>query len=107
FTSLGYFNQSGGYHKPETSLGFPYRHSYNRFNIRMNFDFNFSKDFTMSVRLGEQITDNSFPNGGAWGAFDKANNLSPISGPAYVDGKYIESIRGMPAGVPFFNPFGM
>lgn len=106
FTSLGYFSQSGGYHQPEQSFGFPYKHKYDKYNIRMNFDFNPVKDLTISVRLGNQITDNYIPNGGAWGAFDKAANLPPMTSPGFVEGKYIERIMGLPSGVPNFNPWG-
>lgn len=106
YTSFSYFSQGGGYNKPEQDFGFPYKHVYNRYNIRMNFDFNLTEDFSMSVKLGEQITDNSIPNGGAWGAFDKAMNLAPVAGPVFLDGRYVESVRGLPAGVPFFNPWG-
>ena len=38
FVSLTYFNQSGGYHKPEQDLGFKYKHNFDRYNVRMNFD---------------------------------------------------------------------
>lgn len=106
FTSLGYFNQSGGYHQPEQSFGFPYKHDYDKYNIRMNFDFNPVKDLTISVKLGNQITDNTIPNGGAWAAFDKAATQPPMTTPGFVDGKYIEKINGLPAGVPNFNPWG-
>ncbi|MGV8096397.1 MAG: SusC/RagA family TonB-linked outer membrane protein [Mangrovibacterium sp.] len=106
FASVGYFNQSGGYHKPEQSFGFPFKHDYDKYNVRMNFDFNPVKDLTISVKLGNQITNNYIPNGGAWGAFDKAANLPPMTSPGFVDGKYIERIIGLPAGVPNFNPWG-
>lgn len=106
FTSLGYFNQSGGYQEPEQGLGFPYKHSYDKYNVRMNFDFNPVKDLSISIKLGNQITDNSIPNGGAWGALDKAANRPPMTSPAFVDGKYIERVEGLPAGVPNFNPWG-
>lgn len=106
FTSIGYFNQSGGYRQPEQSLGFPFRQSYNKYNIRMNFDFNPMKDLSISLKLGNQITDNSIPNGGAWGAFDKAANLPPMTSPGFVEGKYIEKIDGLPNSVPNFNPWG-
>jgi TonB-linked SusC/RagA family outer membrane protein len=105
FTSLTYFNQSGGYHAPETSFGFPYKHNYDRYNIRMNFDFDLSEDFTLSVKLGSQLSDNTYPNGGAYGAFDKATNSSPMSSPGYVDGKYISEVKGLPAGVTHYNPW--
>lgn len=106
FASLGYFNQSGGYHKPEQSFGFPFKHDYDRYNVRLNFDFNPINDLTISVKLGNQITNNYIPNGGAWGAFDKAANLPPMTSPGYVDGKYIERVIGLPSGVPNFNPWG-
>ncbi|WP_232825980.1 SusC/RagA family TonB-linked outer membrane protein [Chitinophaga alhagiae] len=106
FTSLGYFSQSGGYHQPEQGFGFPYKHKYDKYNIRMNFDFNPVKDLTISVRLGNQITNNHIPNGGAWGAFDKAANLPPMTSPGFVEGKYIEKILGLPSGVPNYNPWG-
>lgn len=106
FVSLGYFNQKGAYNQPEQDFGLPYKHNYQKYNIRMNFDYDFTKDFSMSVKLGEQIRDNVLPNGGAWAAYDKAANTSPMSGPGFVDGKYIENIIGMPSGVQYFNPWG-
>ncbi|RPE08999.1 TonB-dependent receptor [Chitinophaga lutea] len=106
FTSLGYFNQSGGYHQPEQDFGFPYKHTYDKYNIRMNFDFNPVKELNIAVKLGNQITNNTIPNGGAWGAFDKAATQPPMTSPGFVDGKYIEKINGLPAGVPNFNPWG-
>lgn len=105
FTSLGYFNQSGGYRQPEQSLGFPYKQNYDKYNVRMNFDFNPAKDLVISLKLGNQITDNSIPNGGAWGAFDKAANLPPMTSPGFVDGKYVERVIGLPGNVPNFNPW--
>lgn len=105
FTSLGYFNQSGGYYKPEQSFGFPFKHDYDRYNMRMNFDYDVNKDLQVSLKLGNQISNNSVPNGGAWGAFDKATASSPMSSPGFVDGKYISEVRGFPAGVPHYNPW--
>lgn len=105
FTSLGYFGQSGGYHTPEQSLGFPFKHTYDKYNVRINFNFDLSDDFAVAVKLGNQITNNSVPNGGAWGAFDKAASYPPMSSPAFVDGKYISEVKGLPAGVPHFNPW--
>lgn len=106
FTSLGYFNQSGGYNKPEQSLGFDYKQNYDKYNVRMNFDFNLTKDLLIQVKLGNQITDNTSPNGGAWAAFDKAANRPPMTSPVFIDGKYIERVIGLPGTVPNFNPWG-
>ncbi|MGC4234872.1 MAG: TonB-dependent receptor [Niabella sp.] len=106
YNSLGYFNQSGGYHQPEQSLGFPYKQNYNKYNVRMNFDFKPNDDLQVSVKLGSQITENSIPNGGAWAAFDKAANRPPMTSPVFVEGKYIERVIGLPGNVPNFNPWG-
>lgn len=106
FTSLGYFSQNGAYREPEQSFGFPYKQVYDKYNLRTNFDFDLTNDFSVSIKLGDQITNNSSPNGGAWGAFDKASRTSPMSSPGFVDGKYIENVIGFPAGVPYFNPWG-
>ncbi|MBB5438852.1 TonB-linked SusC/RagA family outer membrane protein [Pedobacter sp. AK017] len=106
FTSFGYFNQGGAYNQPEQDFGLPYKHKYDNYTIRMNFDFDLTKDLSMSVKLGEQITDNVAPNGGAYSAIDRAANASPMSSPAFVDGKYIEGVIGLPSGVPHFNPWG-
>src|SRR5690606_8372534 len=62
YTSLGYFSQSGGYRQPEQSLGFPFKHNYDKYNIRMNFDYEPVTDLSISIQLGNQITDNSIPN---------------------------------------------
>jgi len=106
FASLGFFNQKGAYNKPDYDFGLPYQHDFKRYNIRMNFDFNLTKDLLLSVKLGEQIGDNVAPNGGAYAAYDKAANTSPMSGPGFVSGKYIENIIGLPSGVTVFNPWG-
>lgn len=105
FASLGYFNQSGGYHKPEQDFGFPYKHDYDRYNVRMNFDFDLTKDLLFSVKLGNQISNNIYPNGGAYAAFDKATTTAPMSSPGFVDGKIITSVSGFPTGVRVFNPW--
>lgn len=106
FTSLGYFNQRGAFNQPEQDFGVPYKHNYQKYNIRLNFDFNLTKDFSMSVKLGEHITDNVLPNGGSRSAYDKAATTSPMSSPGFVDGKYIENVLGFPSGVQDFNPWG-
>jgi TonB-linked SusC/RagA family outer membrane protein len=106
FASVGFFNQKGAYNKPDYDFGLPYEHDYKRYNIRMNFDFELTNDLTLSVKLGEQIGDNVAPNGGAWAAYDKAANTSPMSGAGFVNGKYIENTIGLPSGVQSFNPWG-
>ncbi|MDR1865272.1 MAG: TonB-dependent receptor [Bacteroidales bacterium] len=105
FTSLGYFNQSGGYNEPEQDLGFSGKHKYDRYNLRMNFDFDVTKDLIFSVKLGNQITNNMYPTGGAWAAFDKSTSTSPMSSPGFIDGKVITDVSGFPAGVREFNPW--
>jgi TonB-linked SusC/RagA family outer membrane protein len=105
FVSVGYFNQSGGYNRPEQDLGFPYTHKYDRYNLRMNFDFDVTDDLSLSLKLGNQVTDNRFPTGGAWGAFDRATTTSPMASPGFVDGKAITDVVGFPTGVQKFNPW--
>ncbi len=107
FTSFGYFNQFGGYQKPDQSFGFPYEQKYNRYNIRMNFDFNLTNDFSMSLKFGNQITDNLYPNGGAYAAFDRAlgPGASPMSSPGFIDGKIITQMIGGPSQVYPYNPW--
>lgn len=105
FVSLSYFNQSGGYHKPEQDLGFKYKHNYDRYNVRMNFDFNVTKDLTLSIKVGNQVTDNIYPNGGARAAFDKATTTSPMASPGFVDGKLVTEFVGGLTGVKQFNPW--
>jgi len=106
YSSIGYFNQSGGYREPEQSLGFPYKHNYDKYNVRMNFDFKPNDDLFIAIKLGNQVTENSIPNGGAWAAFDKAANRPPMTSPVFVEGKYIERVIGLPGNVPNFNPWG-
>lgn len=105
FVSLTYFNQSGGYHKPEQDLGFKYKHNFDRYNVRMNFDFNLTRDLVLSVKLGNQVTDNVYPNGGAYAAFDKALSTPPMASPGFVDGKLVTLVVGDTSGVPQFNPW--
>lgn len=105
FVSLTYFNQSGGYHKPQQDLGFKYKHNFDRYNVRMNFDFNVTKDLSLSIKLGNQVTDNIYPNGGARAAFDKALTTSPMSSPGFVDGKLVTQVVGAMSGIPQFNPW--
>lgn len=105
FVSLTYFNQSGGYHKPEQDLGFKYKHNFDRYNVRMNFDFNLTRDLTLSLKLGNQVTDNIYPNGGAYATFDKATTTSPMSSPGFVEGRLVTQVVGAMPGIPQFNPW--
>lgn len=105
FTSLGYFNQFGGYNKPEQDFGFSPEHNYDRYNLRMNFDFDVTKELLLSVKLGNQVTENIYPTGGAWAAFDKATSTAPMSSPGFIDGKVITEVSGFPQGVREFNPW--
>jgi TonB-linked SusC/RagA family outer membrane protein len=105
FVSLGYFNQAGGYAEPEQDFGFSYKHSFDRYNVRMNFDFDVTQDMTLSVKLGNQATGNRYPTGGAWAAFDKATTTSPMSSPGFIDGKVITEVSGFPTGVREYNPW--
>jgi TonB-linked SusC/RagA family outer membrane protein len=105
FVSLGYFNQSGGYNSPEQDLGFSTKHKYDRYNVRMNFDFDLTRNLQLSLKLGNQVTDNVYPMGGAWGAFDRATSSSPMSSPGFIEGKVITEVSGFPAGVKEYNPW--
>ncbi|MDR3060908.1 MAG: TonB-dependent receptor [Dysgonamonadaceae bacterium] len=105
FTSLGYFNQFGGYNEPEQDFGFSYKHKYDRYNLRMNFDFDVTNDLLLSMKLGNQITENMYPTGGAWAAFDKSTSTSPMSSPGFIDNKVITEVSGFPTGVREFNPW--
>ena len=92
FVSLGYLNQQGQYNTSslkDLNVGYDPNPVYKRYNIRSNFDFNFTKDFTGSIKLGGQIADSNYPNNTTESLFSAILNSPPMIGCGVVDGKLV------------------
>ncbi|MFD2163995.1 SusC/RagA family TonB-linked outer membrane protein [Paradesertivirga mongoliensis] len=104
FISLGYFDQNGSYDVGELQKEYSANPRYKRYNIRSNFDVNFTKDFSASIKLGGQIADVNYPGVPAGEIFFRVLNTNPMMNPGVVDGKLISSVDGLPSSSG--NPLG-
>lgn len=93
FVSLGYFSQEGSFKNVEIFDNFPLNSQIDRYNIRANTDFQWTKKFSTSVKFSTQIRNGKYPGG------SNLNNLlnnifanSPIVGLPVIDGKLIYQI---------------
>jgi TonB-linked SusC/RagA family outer membrane protein len=93
FVSVGYFHQTGSFAGIQFYDDIPSNGDVKRYNIRANTDFNWTKNFSTSVKFSTQITNGLNTNIQA-GASEMLNNVftnSPLGPPPIVDGKLIES----------------
>ncbi len=91
FVSAGYFFQDAGFNKELTKSapGYNAQHTYRRYNIRSNFDFNITKRLTASLQLSEQIERKKGHNDTGY-LLDLVYNMPPWPSPGIIDGKIIK-----------------
>jgi len=97
FVSLGYFDQDGAYNVGELQKEYSANPKFRRYNLRSNFDIDFNKDFTASIRLGGQIVNSNYPGQTAGNIFFRLLGSNPLMNPGVVDGKIITTVEGLPA----------
>jgi len=90
FVSAGYFFQEAGFSEELSELapGFNAQHSYSRYNLRSNFDFNITKRLTASLQVSTQIDRRKGQNTSF--LLDKVYNMPPWPSPGIVDGKIVK-----------------
>jgi TonB-linked SusC/RagA family outer membrane protein len=92
FVSLGYFHQVGSFGGLQFYDDIPANGDVKRYNIRANTDFNWTKNFSTSVKFSTQISNGLNSNIQA-GASELLNNVfsnSPLGPPPIIDGKLIQ-----------------
>lgn len=92
FVSLGFLNQEGQYNTEsikKLNIGYDPNPLYKRYNVRSNFDFNFSKNFTGSIKIGGQFSDSNYPNRTTESLFSVILNSPPMIGYGIHDGKLV------------------
>ena len=92
FVSLGYFDQNGAYKYEDFNPDFKTNAKYRRFNLRSNFDMDFNKNFSASIKLGGVFENTNYPGQSAGNIFFRVLGASPISNPGLIDGKLISSL---------------
>ena len=97
FISLGYFDQSGAYDVQDVQTAYSANPRFKRYNFRSNFDIDFNKDFSASVKLSGQFTDSNFPGIGAGDIFFRLLNTNPMMNPGIIDGMLISGVEGLPS----------
>ncbi|MFD2035209.1 SusC/RagA family TonB-linked outer membrane protein [Belliella marina] len=97
FISLGYFDQSGAYDVQDVQTAYSANPRFKRYNFRSNFDIDFNKDFSASVKLSGQFTDSNFPGIGAGDIFFRLLNTNPMMNPGIIDGMLITGVEGLPS----------
>ncbi len=97
FVSLGYLNQDGAYKLGKLFNDFSANPNYKRYNIRSNFDFNFSKDFTVSLKASSEIANSNYSNSNTSDIFGTILSANPIMSPILYDGKLVRNVEGLTA----------
>jgi TonB-linked SusC/RagA family outer membrane protein len=89
FVSAGYFYQEAGFSDELTELapGFNAQHSYSRYNLRSNFDFNITRRLSASLQLSTQVDRRKGQNTSY--LLDKVYNMPPWPSPGIVDDKIV------------------
>lgn len=88
FVSLGYLGQEGAF-DPKGFKQVNVNSTMNRYNIRMNNDFQWSKNFSMSLKLSSQIVNTNRSGEGSSSVFSGLLDSNPLYNPGVVDGKVI------------------
>lgn len=89
YISLGLLNQEGAFKSGGLLKDFSANSDYNRYNIRVNTDFQWTKKFSTSVKFGTQITDANYAGTNATSIMNQVFINNPVSGPVMVDNKLI------------------
>lgn len=97
YISLGLLNQEGAFKSGGLLKDFSANSDYNRYNIRVNTDFQWTKKFSTSVKFGTQITDANYAGTDATSIMNQVFINNPISGPVIVDNKLIWNTEGLGA----------
>lgn len=92
FVSLGYFTQNGMFNNTDLLEGYDTQVRYNRYNFRTNFDFQVTRDLSMSLNISDQLSDRRSPNNTTEYILANAFAHPPTSGPGVVNGKIINNL---------------
>ena len=97
YISLGLLSQDGAFKSGGLFDDFSANSKYNRYNIRANTDFQWTKFFSTSVKFGTQITDSNYAGVNAESIMNQVFINNPLSGPVIVDNKLIWNTEGLGA----------
>jgi TonB-linked SusC/RagA family outer membrane protein len=97
YISLGLLTQDGAFKDGTFFKDFSTNSKYNRYNIRANTDFQWTKAFSTSVKFGSQITDANYAGVDANSIMNQVFINNPISSPVIVDNKLIWNVAGLGA----------
>ena len=97
YLSLGLLNQDGAFKNGGLFKDFSANSNYNRYNIRANTDFQWTKNFSTSIKFGTQISDGNYAGVDARSIMNQVFINNPISGPVSVDNKLIWNTEGLGA----------
>ena len=97
FVSLGHLNQDGIYTTGGLFPEFSANPNFKRYNIRSNFDFNISKNFSLFIKSSAEIQNSNYSNSATSDIFGTILSANPIMTPVLYNGKLIRNIDGLAA----------
>lgn len=97
YVSLGLLSQDGAFKSGGLLNDFSANSAYNRYNIRANTDFQWTKSFSTSVKFGTQITDANYAGVNATSIMNQVYINNPVSSPVMVDNKLIWNVASLGA----------
>ncbi|MEA4983857.1 hypothetical protein SDC9_59436 [bioreactor metagenome] len=97
YISLGLLSQDGAFKDGGFFGDFSANSKFNRYNIRANTDFQWTKNFSTSVKFGTQIRDANYAGVDATSIMNQVFINNPISSPVVVDNKLIWNVASLGA----------
>ena len=97
FVSLGYLNQDGAYKFGDFFKEFSANPNYKRYNIRSNFDFNVSKNFSLALKASSEIGNSNYSNSNTSDIFGTIFSANPIMSPVVYEDKIVRYVDGLTA----------
>lgn len=97
FVSLGFLNQDGAYKLGNFFDEFSANPNFKRYNLRANFDFNLSKDWSIAIKAGSEISNSNYARSNTSDIFGTIYSANPMMSPVLFEDKIVRNVDGLTA----------
>ncbi len=97
FVSLGFLNQDGAYKLGNFFDEFSANPNFKRYNLRANFDFNLTKDWSIAIKAGSEISNSNYSRSNTSDIFGTIYSANPMMSPVLFEDKIVRNVDGLTA----------
>jgi TonB-linked SusC/RagA family outer membrane protein len=97
FVSLGFLNQDGAYKLGNFFDEFSANPNFKRYNLRANFDFNLSKEWSVAIKAGSEISNSNYSRSNTSDIFGTIYSANPMMSPVLFEDKIVRNVDGLTA----------